>query len=88
MKLIKFGAKWCGPCKVMVPIVENILNKNSSLEFEDIDIEDNINLTDSYNIKSVPTFVIVDGDDVEIARTSGSMSQVKFENWLATAGAI
>lgn len=88
MKLIKFGAKWCGPCKAMVPIVENVLNKNSSLEFEDIDIEDNINLTDSYNIKSVPTFVIVDNDDIEVARTSGSMSQTKFENWLATAVAV
>ena len=88
MKLIKFGAKWCGPCKAMIPIVEDVLNKNSSLEFEDIDVEDNINLTDSYKIKSVPTFVIVDNDDTEIARVSGSMSQIKFENWLATSGAI
>lgn len=81
MKLIKFGAEWCGPCKAMINVVNKTLLKFPALEFEDLDVEDNINITDEYNVKNLPTFVIVDNDK-EIARVSGSMTQSKFESWL------
>lgn len=81
MKLIKFSAEWCGPCKAMNNVVNKVLVKFPALEFEDIDVEDNINIAEHYNVKNLPTFVIVDNDK-EIARTSGSMTQSKFESWL------
>ena len=81
MKLIKFSAEWCGPCKAMNNVVNKVLVKFPALEFEDIDVEDNINIVEHYNVKNLPTFVIVDNDK-EIARTSGSMTQSKFESWL------
>lgn len=84
MKLLKFGAEWCGPCKTMRAVVEKALGKFPSLEFEDIDVEDNIKLTEQYNIKNVPTFIIIDKNKNEIARTSGSLTQTKFEEWLQT----
>lgn len=83
MKLIKFSAEWCGPCKAMNNVVNNVLVKFPALEFEDIDVEDNINIAEHYNVKNLPTFVIVDNDK-EIARTSGSMTQSKFESWLVS----
>lgn len=83
MKLIKFSAEWCGPCKAMNNVVNKVLVKFPALEFEDIDIEDNINIAEHYNVKNLPTFVIVDNDK-EIARTSGSMTQIKFESWLVS----
>lgn len=83
MKLIKFSAEWCGPCKAMNNVVNNVLVKFPALEFEDIDVEDNINIVEHYNVKNLPTFVIVDNDK-EIARTSGSMTQSKFESWLVS----
>ena len=81
MKLIKFSAEWCGPCKAMNNVVNKVLVKFPALEFEDIDVEDNINIAEHYNVKNLPTFVIVDNDK-EVARTSGSMTQSKFESWL------
>ena len=81
MKLLKFGAEWCGPCKTMIKVVEKALYKFPNLEFEDINVEDNIKLTEQYNIKNIPTFVIIDGDK-EVARISGSLTQNKFEEWL------
>lgn len=83
MKLIKFSAEWCGPCKAMNNVVNKVLVKFPALEFEDIDVEDNINIAEHYNVKNLPTFVIVDNDK-EIARTSGSMTQSKFESWLVS----
>ena len=83
MKLIKFSAEWCGPCKAMNNVVNKVLVKFPALEFEDIDVEDNINIAEYYNVKNLPTFVIVDNDK-EIARTSGSMTQSKFESWLVS----
>ena len=83
MKLIKFSAEWCSPCKAMNNVVNKVLVKFPALEFEDIDVEDNINIAEYYNVKNLPTFVIVDNDK-EIARTSGSMTQSKFESWLVS----
>ena len=83
MKLIKFSAEWCGSCKAMNNVVNKVLVKFPALEFEDIDVEDNINIAEHYNVKNLPTFVIVDNDK-EIARTSGSMTQSKFESWLVS----
>ena len=83
MKLIKFSAEWCGPCKAMNNVVNKVLVKFPALEFEDIDVEDNINIAEHYNVKNLPTFVIVDNDK-EVARTSGSMTQSKFESWLVS----
>lgn len=83
MKLIKFSAEWCGPCKAMNNVVNKVLVKFPALEFEDIDVEDNINIAEHYNVKNLPTFVIVNNDK-EIARTSGSMTQSKFESWLVS----
>ena len=42
MKLIKFSAEWCGPCKAMNNVVNKVLVKFPALEFEDIDVEEEV----------------------------------------------
>jgi thioredoxin 1 len=71
MSLLKFGAKWCGPCKKIQPFVETLESKFPGLVVLYIDIdEDSDNLCDKYNIDSLPTFVLLI-DDKEAGRVSG-----------------
>ena len=64
INLVKFGAPWCGPCRMMKPILDDFVSKHPEVNFIDIDIdeEENANLRDEYNIKSVPTILVFDGD--------------------------
>jgi thioredoxin 1 len=67
--LIKFGATWCGPCRQMAPIVEqlsNDFNENSNVSIGDCDIDNDQELAMQYGIRSVPTTIIFkDGEVVD-----------------------
>jgi len=61
-KLYKFWAAWCGPCRIMKPVVEKVVSERSDVElFEvDVDTEDGACMVDEYNVSSVPTFILED----------------------------
>lgn len=77
LKLLKFGASYCAPCRAMVPILEEFRNK---IEIEDIDVDevDPIVLT-NYKIRNIPVLVLV-VDNKEVWRHVGSISKVELEN--------
>lgn len=75
MSLLKFGAKWCGPCKKIQPFVETLKSKFPELTLTYVDIDEDINnLCDKYNIESLPTFVLL-VDDKEVGRVLGADKQ-------------
>ena len=65
MRLAKyFSATWCGPCKQFKPIMEEIAGDGYSIEFIDVDNEQN--KAEKYGVRSVPTVVIeIDGKEVD-----------------------
>lgn len=70
MQVIKFSATWCAPCKMLAPTFDELskMEDFKEVEFRSIDIEeDHEDLTAKYQIKSVPTIVIV-GDDNEVKK--------------------
>jgi thiol-disulfide isomerase/thioredoxin len=75
-----FTADWCGPCKRVRPIVEEI-NKDSQLKFKVIDADDNIDLCKTFSITSIPTFILLE-DNVEIKRLSGAKTKTELEDFL------
>lgn len=56
-KVLRFTASWCQPCKALANTIEQI---NSPLPIEVIDIDENTEMAVKYNIRSVPTLLIVD----------------------------
>jgi len=64
MKILKFYADWCRPCKVYAPILESFAEKNN-IELQSIDIETNQELAKEYSIRSLPTTVFIKGDIVK-----------------------
>lgn len=63
VKIIKFTASWCGPCKVVAPRYEALSSKYPKFLFVNLDIDESGNIADIYDISSVPTFIVLDGSE-------------------------
>ena len=65
-----FSATWCGPCKAFKPVMNEIADEGYSIEFIDVDQEQNKAV--KYNVRSVPTTVIEE-NGVEVTRFVGAI---------------
>lgn len=73
--LVDFYATWCGPCKVMTPIIDEIAaDVKGEARILKIDIDKNQSVAASYQIQSVPTFIIFKKGEV-VWRSSGAMDK-------------
>ena len=72
MKILKFSASWCGPCKMLSTTIAGIKDK-IPYPIEEIDADTNSKLAQKFNIRGLPTMIIMDGD-TEVKRKVGSMS--------------
>ena len=70
MNILKFFGSWCNPCKALSKSLED-----AGIEHKSIDVDENEELTEKYNVRSVPTIVILDKDDNEIGRFTGSRTK-------------
>jgi thioredoxin 1 len=68
-----FTADWCSPCKRVRPIVEEI-NKDSVNKFKIIDVDSEMELVRAFEIKSVPTFIIIKDGEI-VSRSTGSQTK-------------
>ncbi len=81
MKLLKFYAEWCQPCKMLSQIIKNAGDK-ITIPVEDVDIDNNLMLSVDYKVRSVPTIVLLDDDGKEIKREVGMMNEQKLLDFL------
>lgn len=80
--LIDFYADWCGPCKIMEPIFEDVKPEyEGKVEFKKVDVEEETALAAQYGVMSIPTFVILK-DDKEVARKLGAMPKEMLKGWI------
>ncbi|MBT3669584.1 MAG: thioredoxin [Chloroflexi bacterium] len=65
--LVDFGAVWCGPCKMLDPLVEEMAEDwGESVKVVKLDIDNNVNVAMSFQVMSVPTLMLFkDGEPVE-----------------------
>lgn len=78
--LVDFFATWCGPCNMMSPIIDEIAQKHSQdIRVAKVDIDENQELAEEYNIEVVPTIIFYKNGS-EIGRLSGVRPIEEFEN--------
>tara|TARA_B110000459_G_C16620629_1_gene501442 strand:- start:4352 stop:4615 length:264 start_codon:yes stop_codon:yes gene_type:complete len=77
----KFYAEWCGPCKMLTPIIEKVKTEHSQVSFKDINIDEDFAIAQKYFVRSVPT-VIIEKNGKEVGRYAGLQSQMTYTNAL------
>ena len=55
--LVDFYADWCGPCKMMAPIIEQISDEEADIKVGKINIDENIEIAQKYKVMSIPMFI-------------------------------
>jgi thioredoxin 1 len=75
----KFSAVWCGPCRALTPVMNEIKGNFSNVKFEEYDIDEYSDITEEYGVRSVPTVIIVK-DGIEVNRFTGLSSKMAYVN--------
>lgn len=75
----KFSASWCGPCRALTPVMNEIKGQFSAVRFEEVDIDNNEDMVRQYGISSVPT-VVIERDGQEVNRFTGLTSKLAYIN--------
>lgn len=61
---IQFSANWCGPCRMMSPIVENMETDYPDISFVKIDVDKNREIAQEYNVRSIPKIVVMQNGEI------------------------
>lgn len=78
MKLVKYSAVWCGPCKTYNPVIEKVATE-LSIPLEHVDVDK----TPTEGIMSVPTTHLVSDSGVVVAEVVGALPERKLKAWIA-----
>lgn len=78
MKILKFSADWCGPCKTLQAVLDSV---ELPVEVENINIDENEDLTRKWGVRGVPTMIKISDSGQEITRQVGALTAEEFLEW-------
>tara|TARA_B100001121_G_scaffold253846_1_gene230722 strand:- start:292 stop:609 length:318 start_codon:yes stop_codon:yes gene_type:complete len=79
--LVDFWAEWCGPCKQISPILEEISNEKENLNILKLNIDENPVTPQKYNVRGIPTLMLFK-DGKLIDTKIGSLPKSSLEDWI------
>lgn len=79
LKVIDFYADWCGPCKVLSPMIEKLKENNPDVTIEKINVDENRELAQEFSVRNIPTVIFLKGDEV-VAREIGVKQESYYQS--------
>ena len=80
--LVDFWAEWCGPCKMIGPVLEELaLEMGEKIKIVKVDVDSNSQTAINYAIRSIPTLIIIKNKSV-VAQHIGAASKAQLENFI------
>jgi thioredoxin 1 len=87
--VVDFWAPWCGPCRVVNPIIEDLSQQHGErVRFVKLNVDDNPATASRYNVLSIPTVILFDRGEAQetiIGARSKSHYESAWERWLGAA---
>ena len=72
--LVDFNADWCGPCKMLAPVIDELAEEHPEIKVVSVNIDDEEDLADEYDVFSIPCLVVFkDGEEAD--RSVGGRSK-------------
>ena len=82
--MVDFWAEWCGPCKALSPIVDEVANEVSGkFKVVKINIDENPNSPTKYGVRGIPTLMVFKGGELVDTKVGG-MSKTQLNEWLGS----
>ena len=79
---VDFWAEWCGPCRAVSPVVEELSNEyDGKVDFVKVNVDENGELAQKYNVLSIPTFAIFKNGKV-VSQKVGSSAKESFQTMI------
>ena len=79
-KILYFSAAWCPPCKMMKPMIKELVEDGFNID--KVDVDENRELSGEFQVRSIPTMVHVDSEGKELSRLVGMQSSATLINLL------
>ncbi len=76
--VVDFWADWCGPCKMMAPVFEELSKELPKIKFAKLNVDDQGELAQEFGVMSIPTFIVFK-DGKEIGRIIGGRGKSDFK---------
>ena len=79
--LVDFWAEWCGPCRMLSPIVEELSNEITNVEFYKCNVDEADAIAGQFGIQSIPTLIMFKNGEI-LDKRIGASSKASLKEWI------